>query len=192
VNHRPASVLCINGERRHVRVRARAHTSRYAILLDYIGEYEGTKARIEKAYIVREHMELAIKLDPLDATSRHIFGASSKHARGCTRTGLWQYIFADMPTYQRRIAAWIYTTPPTATYEEALESFLAAEHTQPNFYSKNLLYIGRCMIKLGQMNKGVEYLRRAYAAPVVSADDMETKINSEKELKLLGRFESAY
>lgn len=48
------------------------------------------------------------------------------------------------------------------------------------------------MIKLGQLNKGVEYLRRAYAAPVVSADDMETKINSEKELKVLGRFESAH
>jgi len=151
----------------------------YAILLDYVGEYEGTKARIEKAYTVREHMELAIKLDPSDATSRHIFG-------------LWQYIFADMPTYQRRIAAWIYATPPTATYEEALETFLAAEHTQPNFYSKNLLYIGRCMIKLGQMNKGVEYLRRAYAAPVVTADDMETKNNSERELKQLNQFESAF
>ncbi|KAJ8302917.1 hypothetical protein KUTeg_019313 [Tegillarca granosa] len=46
----------------------------YAILLDYTGEYEGTKKRISNAYLVKEHFLKAIELNPKDATSIHSLG----------------------------------------------------------------------------------------------------------------------
>ncbi|KAK2166776.1 hypothetical protein LSH36_35g02003 [Paralvinella palmiformis] len=46
----------------------------YAILLDLISEYEGTKQRITNAYKVRDHLERAIELNPKDATTIHSLG----------------------------------------------------------------------------------------------------------------------
>lgn len=39
-----------------------------------------------------------------------------------------------MPWYQRKIASMIFTTPPTSTFEEALEYFNKAEEVEPRFY----------------------------------------------------------
>jgi hypothetical protein len=47
---------------------------RYAILLDSIGEYEGTKARIRHSPDVRKHLERALELNNKDATTWHILG----------------------------------------------------------------------------------------------------------------------
>lgn len=46
----------------------------YAVLLDYTGEYEGTKARISNAFSVKKHFLRAIELNPNDATSIHSIG----------------------------------------------------------------------------------------------------------------------
>lgn len=46
----------------------------YAILLDIVGGYEGTKKRIENAYVVKEHFQKANELNPEDATSLHTLG----------------------------------------------------------------------------------------------------------------------
>ena len=40
---------------------------------------------------------------------------------------MWCYTFADMPGWQRRMAAWLFNTPPSSNYEEALVQFLKAE-----------------------------------------------------------------
>lgn len=48
--------------------------SRYGILLDKIGEYEGRKSRLKHSSEVREHFERAVQLDPNDATSRNLLG----------------------------------------------------------------------------------------------------------------------
>ena len=61
--------------------------SRMAIILDYVGEIEGTKSRIAKSYEVsissfldnfypqvRSHLERALEIYPGDATTWHILG----------------------------------------------------------------------------------------------------------------------
>lgn len=99
----------------------------YAICISDVGDYEGIKAKIANAYIIKEHFEKAIELNPKDATSIHLMG-------------IWCYTFAEMPWYQRRIAKMLFAAPPSSTYEEALGYFHRAEQVDPNFYSKNLLF----------------------------------------------------
>ncbi|PNI84818.1 RMDN1 isoform 3, partial [Pan troglodytes] len=86
----------------------------YAICLSDVGDYEGIKAKIANAYIIKEHFEKAIELNPKDATSIHLMG-------------IWCYTFAEMPWYQRRIAKMLFATPPSSTYEKALGYFHRAE-----------------------------------------------------------------
>ncbi|XP_054355846.1 regulator of microtubule dynamics protein 1 isoform X3 [Pongo pygmaeus] len=86
----------------------------YAICLSDVGDYEGIKAKIANAYIIKEHFEKAIELNPKDATSIHLMG-------------IWCYTFAEMPWYQRRIAKMLFATPPSSTYEKALSYFHRAE-----------------------------------------------------------------
>jgi hypothetical protein len=47
---------------------------RYAITLNYVSELEGKKAQIAKAMEVKSHLERALELNPLDATTWHILG----------------------------------------------------------------------------------------------------------------------
>ncbi|EPQ16497.1 Regulator of microtubule dynamics protein 1 [Myotis brandtii] len=85
-----------------------------AICISDVGDYEGIKAKIANAYVIKEHFEKAIELNPKDATSIHLMG-------------IWCYTFAEMPWYQRRIANMLFAAPPSSTYEEALGYFQKAE-----------------------------------------------------------------
>ncbi|XP_026869111.1 regulator of microtubule dynamics protein 1 isoform X2 [Electrophorus electricus] len=77
----------------------------YAICLSDVGDYEGIKVKIGNSIIIKDHLKMAIELNPKDATSIHILG-------------YWHYAFAELPWYQRKIAEVIFASPPTATYEE--------------------------------------------------------------------------
>ncbi|XP_069778115.1 regulator of microtubule dynamics protein 1 isoform X2 [Narcine bancroftii] len=86
----------------------------YAICVSDVGDYEGIKAKIANAYVIKEHFQKAIELNPKDATSIHLMG-------------LWCFTFAEMPWIQQKIAATFFATPPSSTYAEALQYFNKAE-----------------------------------------------------------------
>lgn len=48
--------------------------NRYGIILSAIGDLEGTKVSIANSYVVKEHWEKAVQLNPKDATSHHLLG----------------------------------------------------------------------------------------------------------------------
>lgn len=75
--------------------------------------------------------------------------------------GNFAFGLADMPWYQRKIVSAIFATPPTGTYEEALDYFLKAEEKKANFYSMNLLFIGKCYYNLKKYEQAKEFLDRA-------------------------------
>ncbi|XP_065483245.1 regulator of microtubule dynamics protein 1 isoform X2 [Caloenas nicobarica] len=77
----------------------------YGICLSDVGDFEGIKTKIGNAYIIKEHFQRAVELNPKDATTIHLIG-------------IWCYSFAEMPWYQRKIAATLFATPPTSTFEE--------------------------------------------------------------------------
>lgn len=48
--------------------------------------------------------------------------------------GVWCYEVTILPWYQRQIASKVFATPPTSSYEEALQFCERAEKVSPNFY----------------------------------------------------------
>uniref|UniRef100_A0A671Z1W5 Regulator of microtubule dynamics protein 1 n=1 Tax=Sparus aurata TaxID=8175 RepID=A0A671Z1W5_SPAAU len=132
----------------------------YAVCLSDVGDYEGVKVKIGNSYIIRDHLETAIKLNPMDATSIHILG-------------YWCFAFAELPWYQRKVAAVIFASPPSSTYEEALEFFLKAEEVDPNFYSKNLLMLGKTYMAMKDKEKALLWLTKAKDYPAHTQEDKE-------------------
>lgn len=145
----------------------------YAICLSDVGDYEGVKVKIGNSYIIKDHLERAIELNPKDATSIHILG-------------YWCFAFAELPWYQRKVAAVIFASPPTATYEEALAYFLKAEEVDPNFYSKNLLMLGKTYMMLKDQDKALLWLDKAQNYPAITEEDKQVHKEAVDLLKKLG------
>ncbi|MCI4374834.1 hypothetical protein PGIGA_G00010590 [Pangasianodon gigas] len=144
----------------------------YAVCLSDVGDYEGVKVKIGNSFIIKEHLERAIELNPKDATSIHILG-------------YWCFAFAELPWYQRKVAAVLFASPPTATYEEALAFFLRAEEVDPNFYSKNLLMLGKTYIMLKDQEKALLWLKKARDYPAITDEDKQVHKEALDLLKKL-------
>ncbi|XP_073989341.1 regulator of microtubule dynamics protein 1-like isoform X1 [Rhodnius prolixus] len=130
-----------------------------SILLDARSIYYGIKARISNLEVVKEHLLKAAELNPKDATTLYMLG-------------YWCYEITNMPWYQRKIASMIFTTPPTSTFEEALEYFNKAEEVEPRFYSHNLLMLGKTYLKLNKEDQARYYLDLACNYPISTDDDI--------------------
>lgn len=109
-------------------------------------------------------------MDPKDATILHMLGN-------------WCYQVASLTWYQRKIASVLFAAPPVSSYEEALQFLLKAEDIDPNFYSHNLLLLGKTYLKLNKKEEGVKYLKRASEYPAKNNDDQDAK---QEAIKLLG------
>ncbi|XP_031584237.1 regulator of microtubule dynamics protein 1 [Oreochromis aureus] len=145
----------------------------YAVCLSDVGDYEGVKVKIGNSYIIRDHLERAIELNPKDATSIHILG-------------YWCFAFAELPWYQRKVAAVIFSSPPESTYEEALAFFLKAEEVDPNFYSKNLLMLGKTYLAMKDKEKALLWLTKTKEYPAHTLEDKEVHNEAVDLLKKLG------
>ncbi|CAH2285524.1 Regulator of microtubule dynamics 1 [Pelobates cultripes] len=146
----------------------------YGVCLSDVGDYEGIKVKIGNAYIIKEHFQRAIELNPKDATTIHLIG-------------LWYYMFADMPWYQKKIASTLFAALPPATFEEALVYFQMAEEADPNFYSKNLLYLGKSYLKLKNNELGLFWISKAKDYPARSEEDQQVHKEASDILKSMGR-----
>ncbi|XP_058462995.1 regulator of microtubule dynamics protein 1-like [Malaya genurostris] len=144
----------------------------YSILLDAKSGLDGIKERVTQLENVKKHMLRAVELNPHDATSWFILGQ-------------FYYGLAELPWYQRKIVSTIFATPPTGTYEEALECFEKAENTKPNFYSMNHLMLGKTYHALKNSDKAKEYLTLAANVTVLNEDDKQAKEDAAKLLKKL-------
>ncbi|XP_045705343.1 regulator of microtubule dynamics protein 1 isoform X2 [Phyllostomus hastatus] len=128
----------------------------YAICISDVGDYEGIKAKIANAYVIKEHFEKAIELNPKDATSIHLMG-------------VWCYTFAEMPWYQRRIANMLFAAPPSSTYEEALGYFQTAEQ-------------GKTYLKLQNKKLAAFWLLKAKDYPAHTQEDKQVQAEATQLL----------
>lgn len=115
----------------------------YAILLDGRAELDGVKTRVTELENVRKHMQIAADLKPEDPTGWYMLGNLD-------------YSLADMGWATKKIVATIFATPPTGTYEKALEYFLKAEKLEPQFYTMNNLMMGKAYMNLKEPEKAKE------------------------------------
>lgn len=140
----------------------------YAIVVGLTSSYEGTRETIKKSFVIKEHFTRAAELNPLDATSRHLLG-------------LWHWEVANLGWATRKIAAAVFASPPTSTYEEALSHFQLAEGTEPGFYIRNRLMIAKCHNQLRGYEQARKWAQLAIELPAGNHDD-ETAVVSAKQL----------
>uniref|UniRef100_UPI00398E51A2 regulator of microtubule dynamics protein 1 isoform X3 n=1 Tax=Pristiophorus japonicus TaxID=55135 RepID=UPI00398E51A2 len=133
---------------------------------------EFTEKALEKNELSFAAHKKAIELNPKDATSIHLMG-------------LWCFTFAEMPWVQQKIAAMFFTTPPISTYEEALQYFNKAEEADPNFYSKNLLMMGKSFMKLKNEKMAFLWLTKARDYPARNEEDKQVQKEATELLKLM-------
>ncbi|XP_072013045.1 regulator of microtubule dynamics protein 1-like [Amphiura filiformis] len=139
------------------------------ITLSDVGDYEGTKKKINDSYVIKDEFQRAIDLNPNDATSKHLLGQ-------------WCYTVAELPWYQQKIAAAIFGTPPKSTYEEALRWFTDAEQTDPNFYSRNHLWLGMTYLKLNNKKMALYYFIKARDYPPKKDEDYQVQKEAKEYL----------
>ncbi|XP_067341781.1 regulator of microtubule dynamics protein 1 isoform X2 [Channa argus] len=135
--------------------------------------FEYAKKALEKDDQCFAAHKKAIQLNRKDATSLHILG-------------YWCFAFAELPWYQRKVAAVVFSTPPVSTYEEALEFFLKAEEVDPNFYSKNLLMLGKTYMAMRDRENALLWLTKAKDYPAHTLEDKEVHKEAIDLLKKLG------
>ncbi|XP_051159562.1 regulator of microtubule dynamics protein 1-like [Leptopilina boulardi] len=140
-----------------------------AIILDAKSGFEGMKSRINQLHNVKKHMIKASELNPKDATTLYLIGN-------------WCYQISDLTWYQRKIASAIFGQPPTSSYEEALIYFEKAEIVDPNFYSQNLLMIGKTFLKLNKKEDALKYLKLASEFLAKNDEDQQAKQEAQKLL----------
>lgn len=134
----------------------------YAVLLDADSELDGIKPRASNLEKVKFHMEQAVKLNPMDPTSWYMLGQ-------------FEFSLADMPWFQRKIVETLFATPPSGSFQNALDNFLKAEEIKADFFAMNKLMIGKCYLKLKNMEKAKEYIELATNVTVNNADDKQCK-----------------
>ncbi|XP_062500938.1 regulator of microtubule dynamics protein 1-like isoform X2 [Corticium candelabrum] len=142
------------------------------IALSDVGDYEGTKAKITNAYVIRDHFLKAIELNPNDSTSRYLLGK-------------WCFTLAEMPWYQHKIAAALFATPPSSTYEEALKHFELAEKNNPDFYCDNKLMLGKTHLRLGHKQEAKQWLTKTVAYNVYRPEDKQSQDEARQLLRSL-------
>jgi len=140
----------------------------YGIMLSEIGDYEGTKQKIQNSYKIRDHFMKAIDLNKNDPTSHYLLG-------------VWFFTFADLPWFQRKIAATVFASPPSCTYEEAHQCFLKAESIEPGFYAANLLMLAKTCIKLGKKDEAKHWLENMLKCTAKTESDVRD-INEGRKL----------
>jgi len=144
-----------------------------SILLDATSRLEGIKERIIQSEKVKQLMERAVELNPNDPTCYHVLG-------------VWCFTCADLPWVQRKVAAAIFSDPPTSTFEEALKFFEKAEEITPGWYRPNQLMLGKTYSKLNNKEKAIEFLTKCRDAPIKDEDDRESHKEAVDLLKSMG------
>lgn len=145
----------------------------YGIILNKVGEYQGTSATIQNSFVVKEHWEKAVALNPKDPTS-------------CSLLGEWHFSVAGISGLTRSLAATLFASPPTATYAQALEYFLKAEEIEAGFWLKNQLNIAKCYIEVKDKENAKQWLAKIVAeGKVVSQEDKDTVADAKRMLAKL-------
>eukprot|EP01111_Echinosteliopsis_oligospora_P012520 TRINITY_DN428_c0_g1_i2.p1 TRINITY_DN428_c0_g1~~TRINITY_DN428_c0_g1_i2.p1 ORF type:complete len:137 (-),score=40.17 TRINITY_DN428_c0_g1_i2:103-513(-) len=131
-----------------------------------IGDYVSTKEKIGSAASIKEHAVRSLELKPNDPSTLHLLGR-------------WCYAISSIGWVERKLASAIFGTPPTSSYEEALEYFLKADGVTPTI--RNSIYIGESYTQLKQTAKAKEWYSKAASLPV--SGPVEQKLHDDAVAK---------
>jgi len=140
----------------------------FAIMTSAIGDFLGTKEKIESAFKIKEHALKADELKPKDPTTLHLLGR-------------WCYGVASISWLERKMASTLFATPPESSYDEALKYFLAAYEVDPTF-RRNIVFIGDTYVGLKNNAKAKEFYQKALEIP--EKNEFDKALNQDARQKL--------
>jgi len=123
----------------------------YAILLSGVGDFVGTKEKLQNAFKIKEHAVKAATLKPDDSTTQHLLGR-------------WCFSVAGIGFFDRKIASVLFAAPPESSYDEALGYFTKCQELcdasgQVNL--RNLVFLGDTYVALKDKSKAKPWYERA-------------------------------
>ncbi|RYE98819.1 MAG: hypothetical protein EOO41_01915 [Methanobacteriota archaeon] len=131
----------------------------------YAKAASGMSEKIGNSFKIKEHVARAIELNPADATAEFILGT-------------WCYKVASLDWVSRRIASTFFATPPTSSYEEAVEHLTKAEaiSTSATGFGPILtarLMLAHCHEALGAKGEAAKWAGLAAEVPPAAEEDPE-------------------
>jgi len=130
-----------------------------AIFIAEASRSKSPKERIALAFEIKTNAERAMQLDPSDGVP-------------CFILGNWCYEVANISWIQRKVAAAIFATPPTATYDDAIAHFLKCEELTPDF-KRNRYGLVQCYEAKADKANAKLWAHRAVEVKVISRADAE-------------------
>ncbi len=141
---------------------------------------------------IKRHASRACELNPEDSGTLHLLGR-------------WCYSLASVTWIERKTASALFSTPPSSSYEEALQYFLKASEVRsladlvpfrrrpPPFqlddtFAKNHIFVGDCYVALKKLGQAKSWYKKAldvplnpkYASDVATHQEAESKYNKYK------------
>ncbi|ENN71833.1 hypothetical protein HUJ04_001001 [Dendroctonus ponderosae] len=129
----------------------------YAVLIGSRSKLVPFQDRIHDGNIYKKHVEIALSLNPNDASLHFMLG-------------MFNYELAGLKWYEKKIAAALFGSSPESTYEEACFQFLETERLSTFEWKENRLMIAKCKIAMREYKTAVEWLYRATQGHCTSLD----------------------
>jgi tetratricopeptide (TPR) repeat protein len=129
----------------------------------------GARTKVEYSRLIKEHADLALKLDPADSYAWHVLG-------------VWNYELAQMGTVMRAIVKVVYGGVPPASNEEAVRLFRKAAELAPERVSHHA-ELGRALLAQGNTLRARAEFETALALPSKEKDDGESKRRAMETLR---------
>ncbi|XP_016536456.1 regulator of microtubule dynamics protein 3 [Poecilia formosa] len=141
----------------------------FAVLTRLSSEHESMHSKLKSGHILKEHLDRALALSDDDPVCYYLLGR-------------WCYEVATFDWLEKKAAAALYRSAPTASIHDALENFLKAEELRPGFSRNVRLYIAKCHKDLGNISEATNWTRLALKMPT---DNDEEAYELEAHLQLL-------
>ncbi|KAJ1372290.1 hypothetical protein KIN20_034408 [Parelaphostrongylus tenuis] len=141
-----------------------------AIMTGQSTDYLGTKEKIEEGGKFKNLLDKALAVDQKEYSLRHM-------------RGRYAFSVASLSWIERKAAAVFYSTPPTATLDEALEDFLSAYAEKPE-WMENLMFIARVYLAKHDKQNAKVFLNKIVA--LAPCDEAEREMVQEAT-KLLAK-----
>ena len=145
----------------------------YAVLVGKIGMLEGTEQKIKNSYEVEKYALKAIELDPSYDGTYHVMGR-------------WHYELANLSWFERKIAEWVYTTPPNGGYEQAIFFFQKAINVKDDEI-RHYFWLAKTYLKMSANKEAEKIFKKILTLTPFDNSDVnmqsESKVYLEKTYK---------
>lgn len=145
------------------------------ILVGVNGDFLPIAEKIKNGYRFKEHVMKALEIRPNDADLHHLLGRFS-------------YEVANLGWIERKIAATLFSEPPSASYEDAIDSFQKAEDFSIEVNLENRLFLSKCYIALGNYEPACQLLEKICDLSVTSENNERIQSDARQLLDKYSRY----